>query len=108
MIFDNTDVGRYIFILDINDGFAFRPEKYLANHADFDWVPYKLHHMTDASIIARFAPMHEWLEQQTAAFRINPVTMTDINRREAPDVLACMVQLPETLAVLFRLYWYDA
>jgi hypothetical protein len=64
--------------------------------------------MTDASVVARFAPMHEWLAEQTAAFRINPVTMTDIVRREAPDLLACMVQIPESLGVLFRLYWYDA
>jgi hypothetical protein len=72
-----------------------------------EWEPYKLHHMDNPVFIERFAEMHEWLTIQTSAFRMNPVTMTSFNTREAPQVLALMIQLPETLGVLFKLYWYS-
>ncbi len=109
MIVKDADVGRYTFYLDINDGEPFRPERYVPNHAEFNYAPIRRFILEQAGtgIIRRFSPIREWLEERTWAFRVHAVTMADPVCSECPELQAIMVQVPEDLAVLFRLYWYD-
>jgi hypothetical protein len=106
MIIDDSGVGRYVFIFDINDAKPFDGLRYTPSHGigtAFEWSPYKLQHLDNLTAVALFQPMTEWLQDHTSAFRINAVIMI----HPFTTATAVLIQVPETLAVLFRMFWYD-
>jgi hypothetical protein len=106
MIIDETHVGRYVFILDINDAKPFQGIHYASTFEETrGWYRQQLIlQLTGTEIIERFMPMLRWLEERTTAFRLNAVRMSRPHDR---DVTAISVEIPEELGVLFRLFWYD-
>ena len=105
MIIDDTPLGRFAFIFDINTIKAFQGDKFTPRSEQQEWWPYKLHHLIGDDLIAKVKPMNDWLSEHTKAYRINAATMV---LGDFPDMkTALLVQVPEHLAVLFRLYWYE-
>lgn len=47
--------------------------------------------------------MKAWLQERTHAFRLHAATL----RFPSHDVGAVVAEIPEDLAVLFRLFWYE-
>lgn len=108
MIVEDTGVGRFSFFLDINSGEAFRPEKYVPNHDEFNYEPIRKYALEQAggSLTSRFEPIRQWLEFYTYAARVLVVIMADAKRPDCPEINAVMVELPEPLAPMFKLFWY--
>ena len=104
MIIDDTPLGRFAFIFDINTLKAFRGSPFIS----FDetcWWPERLHTLTKDDLIEQLKPMDDWLSERTKAYRINAVTMVYDDHKDM--ISALLVQVPIELAVVFRLFWYD-
>ena len=113
MIIDETALGRYAFILDINDLTPFSGVRYYP-FGEEAWYPHpKLLTIAESvpSAISLVSPMDEWLRLRTPAYRISVAEMKCHHQRvlnlSKYAIQAIMVQLPEALAPLFRIFWYD-
>lgn len=112
MIIDETSVGRYAFIFDINDLTPFRGVRYYP-FAEESWFPKPIFsEILDEApyLIDALEPMDRWLGEQTQAYRMRLIQMSCHHPKVAPfpsfSVTALMVQMPENLATIFRMFWY--
>lgn len=111
MIIDETSVGRYAFIFDINDLTPFRGVRYYP-FAEEMWFPKPIFsEITDEEyLIGALDPMVQWLGERTSAYRIRLIQMSCHHPRVSPfptyGVTALMVQMPDSLATLFHMFWY--
>jgi len=108
MIINNTNIGHYLFIFDINDASPFDGYRYFSQ---FDpehwscWTPTdRFRNSLSVEDTARFEPIVEWLNERTTDFLISLVIM--IHPFLGP-ILAVRVEVPENIGVLFRLRWFS-
>jgi hypothetical protein len=107
MIFEEPELGRFAFVFDMNDRLPFRSQKYF-------WGTHTLLHpviwcISDEfyefdNIPERFQELIDWLSERTTAFQVKPMIMHALGWLR---VRAIVAYVPEDLAPLFRLFWYD-
>jgi len=114
MIIEEKDVGRYIFVFDVNNATPIEPKKY-RNHLYFiepNWdeemqgrwfLSDKSEEIIDPVIIDQFRKINDWLSLHTRAYRL---VCSSLNNPYYDRIVVVAAYVPSELAALFRLFWY--